>query len=139
MTPNQDSPLPTEPVVLTFPKGLVGFQQLRIFHLFEPQDGYPFKFLQSAEAPETSFICVDPVCVKADYAVPLGPEEAEALALRAPEEALILTLVVIQEEPQQMTTNLAGPLVINTHTRIGYQLVLNSDQFPLRFPITDQG
>jgi flagellar assembly factor FliW len=139
MTPNPASPTPLEPVVLTFPKGLVGFPQLHKFHLFEPQDGYPFKFLQSAENPETSFICIDPVCVKKDYEVPLSMEEAEALALLAPADALILTLVVIQDEPKQMTTNLAGPLVINIQSRTGYQLVLNSDQFPLRFPILDQG
>jgi flagellar assembly factor FliW len=139
MTSNPDPILPPEPVTLTFPKGLVGFPQLHTYHLFEPQDGYPFKFLQSAEAPETSFICVDPVCVKKDYEVPLSPDEAEALALYAPEDALILTLVVIQDEPKQMTTNLAGPLVINIKSRTGYQLVLNSEQFPLRFPILNQG
>lgn len=138
MTPEPAQP-PIEPVRVTFPKGLVGFPQLLSFHLFEPQDGYPFKFLQAVEAPETSFICIDPVYIKNDYEVPLSAEEAEALALHSPEEALILTLVVVQDQPQQMTTNLAGPLVINIQSRIGYQLVLNSDKFPLRFPIINQG
>ncbi len=123
---------------LTFPKGLLGFPELTAFRLFEPKDAYPLKFLQSIEAQEVSFICVDPACVKKDYEVPLGEEEAEILHLESPEEALVLTLVVVPEDARKMTTNLAGPLVINVKTRTGFQIVLNSDKYPLRFPIIAQ-
>ena len=40
--------------LLTFPKGLVGFPNLKVFKLFEPKDSYPLKFLQSEEAREVS-------------------------------------------------------------------------------------
>lgn len=125
-------------ILLTFPKGLLGFPQLTSFRLFEPQDGYPLKFLQAVEAPEVSFTCLDPVGIKEDYAVPLGDEEAAALGLESPAEALILTLVVIPEDARRMTTNLAGPLVINVKTRVGFQIALNADAYPLRFPILAQ-
>ncbi len=117
----------------------MGFPNLTLFQLFEPKDAYPLKFLQSVETPEVSFICVDPACVKKDYEVPLGEEEAEALHLESPEEAMILTLVVIPEDPRHMTTNLAGPLVINIKTCIGFQIVLNADNYSLRYPIIVQG
>jgi flagellar assembly factor FliW len=129
------SPFPEDGALLTFPKGLMGFPKLTVFKLFEPKDAYPLKFLQSVEAREVSFVCVDPASVKKDYEVPLGEEEAEALHLEAPQDALILTLVVIPEDPRKMTTNLAGPLVINVKTRIGFQIVLNADKYPLQFPI----
>ena len=116
-------------IPVTFPKGLLGFERLTAFTLFEPKDGYPLKFLQSNENAEVSFICIDPVTVKRDYQVPLTPEEAEALALEAPEDALILTLVVVPEDPRHMTTNLAGPLIINIRTRVGQQLNI----FPLTY------
>jgi flagellar assembly factor FliW len=132
------TPVPEEGVILSFPKGLLGFPHLAAFRLFEPQDGYPLKFLQSVEDPGISFTCIDPATVKEDYAVPLGTEEAEALALEAPEDALILTLVVIPEDPRRMTTNLAGPLVVNVKTRVGFQIALNAEAFPLRFPIIPQ-
>jgi len=132
------NPAPDEGILLTFPKGLLGFPQLKAFRLFEPHDGYPLKFLQAVEDPEVSFTCIDPASVKKDYEVPLGTEEAEALALESPEDALVLTLVVVPEDPRHMTTNLAGPLVININTRMGYQIVLNSEKYPLRFPILPQ-
>jgi len=125
-------------ILLNFPKGLLGFAHLTAFRLFEPADGYPLKFLQAVEDPEVSFTCIDPASIKPDYVVPLGADEAKALHLESPEDALILTLVVIPEDPRQMTTNLAGPLVVNVKTRLGYQIVMSSDTFPLRFPILGQ-
>ena len=140
MTPDPAiAPTTDGSTLLTFPKGLVGFPHLTQFGLIEPKDAYPLKFLQSLETPEVSFICVDPACVKKDYEVPLSPEEAEALHLEAPGEAMILTLVVIPDDPRNMTTNLAGPLVINVKTRVGFQIVLNAEKYPLRFPIVVQG
>ena len=139
MNPNQDQTTDSDgSVLLTFPKGLLGFPDLRGFRLLEPQDGYPLKFLQSVEREEVSFICIDPASVKPDYNVPLGEEESEALRLESPEQALVLTLVVIPENAQFMTTNLAGPLVINVNSRIGYQIVLSAEKYPLRYPIIPQ-
>ncbi|HEY3400912.1 MAG TPA: flagellar assembly protein FliW [Geothrix sp.] len=134
MTPTP-TPDTDEGILLTFPKGLLGFPHLTTFRLFEPMDGYPLKFLQSVEDLKIAFTCVDPVAFKADYEIPLDDEEAEALQLEAPEDAIILTLVVIPEDPRRMTTNLAGPLVVNVKTRVGFQITLNVDKYPLRFPI----
>ncbi len=130
--PNDDG------ILITFPKGLLGFPQLKAFRLYEPHDGYPLKFLQSVEDPEVSFTCINPAVIKPDYNVPLSEEEAQALSLESPEDALILTLVVVPEDARQMTTNLAGPLVLNGKTRTGYQIVFSSEKFPLRFPILPQ-
>ncbi len=122
-------------ILLSFPRGLLGFPHLTTFRLFEPSDGYPLKFLQAVDQPEISFVCMDPAGLRPDYTVPLADSEAEALAIAAPEEALVLTLVVIPEDPRRMTTNLAGPLVVNTRTRVGLQVALPSDRFPLKFPV----
>lgn len=138
ITKPASSPFFAEGVVLTFPKGLLGFERLTSFRLVEPQDAYPLKFLQSVESEEVSFICIDPAAVKKDYEVSLSDEEAQALGLESPGDALILTLVVVPENPRHMTTNLAGPLVVNVKTRVGYQIILNSETFPLRFPILVQ-
>ena len=135
VTHTDSTPGPENGTLLTFPKGLVGFPDLTRFRLLEPEDAYPLKFLQSTESVDVSFVCINPAAIKPDYEVPLGEEEAEALQLELPQDALILTLVVIPEDPRRMTTNLAGPLVINVKSLIGFQIVFSSDKFPLRFPI----
>jgi flagellar assembly factor FliW len=122
-------------VRISFPAGLVGFPQLHSFRLFEPMGGYPLKFLQSVEDPDISFSCIDVAAIRPDFEVPLGEEDAALLALEAPSDALVLALVVIPEDPRKMTANLAGPLVINGKSRIGRQVVLNTDTYPLKYLI----
>jgi flagellar assembly factor FliW len=124
-----------EDVVVAFPDGLIGFPHLRSFRLFEPSGSYPLKFLQSIEESGISFTCIDVAAVKPDYEVPLSEEEAKTLSLEKSEDALVLALVVIPEDARQMTANLAGPLVVNTQTRQGRQIVLNTEHYPLKYPI----
>jgi flagellar assembly factor FliW len=124
-----------EDVIISFPAGLIGFPQLRTFCLFEPSESYPLKFLQSIQEPEISFTCIDVGAIKLDFEFALSEEEAEALALEKPEDSLVLALVVIPEDPRQMTANLAGPLVINSRTKMGRQVILNTEQYPLKYAI----
>ncbi len=124
-----------EEIIISFPAGLIGFAHLRYFRLFEPMESYPLKFLQAIDQPEISFTCIDVAAVKMDYECALNEEEAKVLALEQPEDALVLALVVIPEDPRQMTANLAGPLVINTKTKVGRQVVLNTEIYPLKHPI----
>jgi flagellar assembly factor FliW len=120
---------------VVFPAGLVGFPALEAFRLMEPTGGYPLKFLQAVDQEEVSFVCIDIAAIKPDYEVPLGEEEAQSLALENSADALVLALVVIPENPRLMTANLAGPLVINTKTLQGRQIILNPDKYPLKFRV----
>ena len=120
---------------IIFPSGLVGFPTLEAFHLMEPSGGYPLKFLQAVDQEEVSFVCIDIAAIKPDYEVPLGDEEAQALAIEDPSDALVLALVVIPEDVRMMTANLAGPLVINTKTLQGKQVILNPDRYPLKYRV----
>ena len=121
---------------IRFPEGLIGFPEHTTFTLLEAQDGYPLKFLQSVVDPGVSFTCMDAVCAKLDYEVPLAPADAEVLALEAPEDALVLVIVSVPaNDSRQTTANLAGPLVINLRTRTGRQVVLDSAVYPLKYKV----
>ena len=87
-----------EEFVITFPVALAGFPDLSSFTLYEPPEKYPLKFLQSVDDLAVSFTCMDAASVKMDYEVPLTHEEAEFLALEPPEDALVLTMVVVPAE-----------------------------------------
>jgi flagellar assembly factor FliW len=124
-----------EESLLQFPAGLIGYPGLKTYRLFEPQDGYPLKFLQAVGREDVSFTCIDVVTFKPDYVVPMSDAEAQSLAIEDPADALILALVAVPKDPSHMTANLAGPLVVNTKTLQGRQIVLNIDQFPLAYPV----
>ena len=118
-----------------FPAGLIGFPELKRFRLFEPSGGYPLKFMQAIQNEEYSFVCIDIGAIKPDFETPLAHEDAEFLGAEKPDDLLVLALVVIPENPRQMTANLAGPLVINKKTLKGRQLALDSEKFPLKYQI----
>ena len=120
---------------IQFPAGLIGFTELKRYRLFEPTDAYPLKFLQSVDQENVSFTCINVAAIKPDYSVPLNDEDAQNLAIHAAEDALVLALVAIPKDPKKMTANLAGPLVVNTKTMQGRQIVLNIEQYPLAYPV----
>jgi flagellar assembly factor FliW len=120
---------------IAFPAGLIGFPDLRRFELLEPSDAYPLKFLHPLDRDDIHFVCIDVAAIKLDYQVPLSGDDALALAIEDPADALVLALVVIPEDPRLMTANLAGPILVNLRTRRGRQVVLNTEQFPLKFPV----
>jgi flagellar assembly factor FliW len=124
-----------EDAIIRFSAGLVGYPEIKAYRLFEPQDSYPLKFLQAVDRGDVSFSCIDVQAIKPDYVVPLGEEDANALAIREPADALVLALLVIPEDPRRMTANLAGPVVVNVKTLQARQIVLNIDQFPLAYPV----
>lgn len=121
--------------IIQFPAGLIGYPELKAYRLFEPQDSYPLKFLQSVDREDVSFTCIDVQAIKPDYVVPLGDEDARGLAIGTPADALVLALLVIPDDPRRMTANLAGPVVVNVRTLQARQIALNIDQFPLAYPV----
>lgn len=116
-------------------QGLLGFEQLLRYTLsvYDPQT--PFYWLRSQEDENAAFIVMEPCYLVEDYAFDLPDELATELEIAHSEEAFVLVILRIPENMQEMTANLAGPLVFNRRTCRGKQLVLESALYPLRFPL----
>lgn len=119
--------------IITFESGLVGFPHLREFVFIEHKPGSAFRWMQSLDAPEIAFLVVDPAHFVADYAPDLPAVWAHALALDEATPRLVYTIVNIPTgQPQLMTMNLAGPLLINVANRKAGQIVLEDEVFSIR-------
>ncbi|OGL64767.1 MAG: hypothetical protein A3J27_15225 [Candidatus Tectomicrobia bacterium RIFCSPLOWO2_12_FULL_69_37] len=117
-------------------EGLLGFPLLKRFILIGNEaDGGPFRWLQSLEEPALAFVVIDPDWLAPGYRSELPRAALEAAGLDRPEEGTVLALVTIPENPQEMTANLKGPLLFNSKTRQGLQLVLDEERHSLRCPI----
>jgi flagellar assembly factor FliW len=117
--------------VLTLDEGLLGFPEQRRYCLLEHAPGSPVQWLQSVDEPGLAFLVVNPHDFFVDYELELSDELATAMELERPEEAAVLVLVSVQES-RRLTANLVGPVVINTRTGRGRQLVLDSDCYTTR-------
>ena len=123
--------------VITFPKGLLGFPSARTYCLLEPGEDACFFWLQSLEDPGLAFVVTDPALFVQDYSVPIRPEQMGDLKLTRLEDAQVF--VIVNKVESQLTGNLQGPLVINTLTREGEQLVLAEKRWTTRHPLMKVG
>jgi flagellar assembly factor FliW len=116
--------------VITFPKGLLGFAKQTRFCLLEPGTTSDFFWLQSLDEPALAFVVTDPSLFIAEYAVPIRPEQMREMGLARLEDAQVF--VIVNKVENNLTGNLQGPLVINTLTRTGEQMVLAEKRWTTR-------
>ena len=123
--------------VITFPKGLLGFSAYTRFCLLETTEDACFFWLQSADDPTLAFVVTDPALFVPDYSVPIRPEQMTDLGLEQVQDAQVF--VIVNKVDQTLTGNLQGPLVVNTLTRTGEQMVLAEKRWTTRHPLVKVG
>jgi len=121
--------------VIHFPKGLLGFSGQTRFCLLEPGDEACFFWLQSVDEPGLAFVITDPSLFVPEYSVPIRPEQMIELKLSKLEDAQVF--VIVNKVDQTLTGNLQGPLVVNTTTRTGEQMVLAEKRWTTRHPLVN--
>ncbi len=115
--------------ILRMPDGMLGFEQCKEYVLLEDKPDTPLKWLQAVEDPAIAFIVVNPLDFVPDYSFELSDDDAEMLELRSPDQAVVLTTVTIDSNEAEVTTNLLGPIVINSATLAAKQVVLQDERY----------
>lgn len=122
--------------VINFPGGILGFPDGKRFIILDYEGEVPFKWLQSVDDPALAFLVVAPNLIKPDYSLCLKRGETADLGECNDEDLAILTILTVPEDnPGGMTANLRGPLVINSLTMRGKQMVLQDDRYAVRHPV----
>jgi flagellar assembly factor FliW len=121
--------------IITFNKGIPGFNELKKFVLLDLKEYEPFKLLQSLENDEISLIVTSPYEFFEDYEIKLGEETIKNLNIESTEQVMILTTVTLNSDVKKITTNLQGPIVINTSYNFGEQIVLDNSKYKVKSPL----
>jgi flagellar assembly factor FliW len=119
-----------ESKILTFPGGLLGFPDIERFAVVDAGDGDTYFWLQSVDDPQLAFLAAVPWAFFPDYEPVLSDADQEALDLTTASDATLFCLLTITEEA--VTANLLGPLVVNSRTREGRQVVLGDSEYSTR-------
>jgi flagellar assembly factor FliW len=114
--------------IIRIPGGLIGFGRFTRFCIIQDRPDTPFKWLQSVENPDLAFVVIDPSQFFVDYEIEVSDEDAELLEIEEPEDAVVMTTVTINSD-KRVTTNLLGPIVVNSRTLVGKQVVLQDENF----------
>lgn len=116
-----------------FPSGLVGYPGGQRFVL-DQGDGGVFE-LRGVNVDDPDFLVVAPAPFFPDYAPVIDDETVRRLDLRGQQDALVLLVVTLREEPENASANTLAPLIINARTRDAVQVILTGQPFSLRQPL----
>ncbi|WP_346913609.1 flagellar assembly protein FliW [Clostridium sp.] len=118
--------------IITFNNGLPGFESLKTFVLEDIEGSEPFKMLKSTEDENIGFVTIVPFDFKVDYEVKLTEDVINSLKVEAPEDVLILNTVTLNSDVKRITTNLKAPIVINLRNNLGYQMILDRENYSIK-------
>lgn len=117
--------------VVTFPRGLPGFEQCHRFVLLSHATFAPLRCLYAVDGL-VSFLAVDPKAVIPAYRCSLPVEHRANVGAEADTPLVWLALVAGGDGDDVPTANLRAPVVINPTSMRGCQCVLDDAQYPVR-------
>ena len=124
-----------ESKLISFSKGIPGLEEYHTFALLQFEESYPIIWLQSVDEGGVCLPVLDTFAVLTGYVFDIDDEDVKELELNGPEDLHVVSVLVIPDELQQMTANLAAPIIINTVTGQAKQIMLNGSDYNVRYPV----
>lgn len=118
--------------VITLPDGLLGMPTLQRWLMLEMGDDVPMKWFQSLDRADFGFPVCQPDFYQEGYALDVPSAVQERLGAQSAEDLVTLIITTVHPGGERVTGNLLAPMVIDTETRRGAQLVQESDGYGIR-------
>lgn len=129
-----------ESKIISFPSGIIGFPEMTDFALvYDEEKGKdtPIRWLQSLQEAEFAMPVMDPLLVAPDYNPEVQDDYLLPLGEMKAEEVLVLVTVTVPKELEKMSVNLQAPIVINVDSKKAAQIIVNAEQYPVKYYIYD--
>ena len=125
--------------IIKFSKGIVGFPDLTDFALLHDSEKGTdsIHWLQSLQEPGFAMPVMDPLRVCPDYNPEVDDEILQNLGELNPDEMLVIVTMNVPKDVKLMSVNLKGPIVINAAQKTAIQVIVEGDEYPVKFPIYD--
>lgn len=124
--------------ILSFKKGLPGFEGLNKFIIFPVEDNEIFSILHSLEDDSVGLVVVSPFYVIKNYEFKLEDEKIDELKIESPEDVLVLNTVTLNSAIEKITVNLKAPIIINIKNKLGEQIILDNPNYSIRHSLFEK-
>ena len=124
-----------ETKLITFDEGIPGLEEYSEYALLQFEESYPIIWLQSVDERGVCLPVLDTFAVLTGYVFDIDDDDVRILELSGPEDLHVVSVLVIPDEIQKMTVNLAAPIIINTITGKAKQIMLSGSEYNVRSPI----
>lgn len=125
--------------IIHFPAGIIGFSDMTDFALLhdEEKGAGSIHWLQSLQEPAFAMPVMDPLYVRPDYNPQVDDELLAGIGELQPEETLVLVTVTVPSDLTKMSVNLKGPIIINAAEKKACQVIVEGDDYAVKYPIYD--
>ncbi|MCL2151616.1 MAG: flagellar assembly protein FliW [Oscillospiraceae bacterium] len=120
---------------IVFDCGMPGLEERHKYALLQFEASYPIIWLQSVDDGSVCLPVLDTFAVLAGYVFDIDDLDVTELGLERPDELHVVSVLVIPDDIQRMTVNLAAPIIINTTTGKAKQIVLSGGEYNVRTPV----
>lgn len=122
--------------VIHFPDGIIGFDHLKDYVLLhdEEKKNSGVHYLQSVDDNEVAFVLIDPNTVVDEYKPEIDSAAVDKIGNLTDENITVFVTLIIPEDITKMSVNLKAPIIINSETLIGAQ-VLTKNDYAIKTPV----
>jgi flagellar assembly factor FliW len=121
--------------VIRFPAGIIGFPAERTFVLLTRRHGSSVGWLQSTQTPWFALPVVSVSALAGAYATASVEGSVAELGIEfKPESCAIMVVLHVSTAPNRPTVNLVAPIVINSETRMGAQVLIEGSEYSTQEP-----
>jgi flagellar assembly factor FliW len=125
----------SEKEIINFKKGLPGFENLKKFILFTVEENEIFSILHSIEDSQVGIVVMSPFIVCKDYQFKLEKQQIKELNIKSEKDVLALVTVTLSSNIKNITANLRAPIVVNIKDKIGEQIIIEKEDYKIKYPI----
>ncbi len=128
-----------EEKIITFPGGIMGFEGYKkytlLYDITDDKEKFNVSWLQSLDEPEFALPVVNPYHVKPDYNPVVEDEIIKSLGEINEENLVILLSLTVPADITKMSANLKAPFIINSDTRKGIQIIVENQDYEIKYNI----
>lgn len=118
-----------------FEYGLPGFENLSEFEFINLDEFQPFKLFRSVAMPEISMIVLDGNLLKVYDNVSFPKHEMKILGLENLKYLRTFVILRIEEKTKHFVANTKAPLILNTYSGFGKQIILDDPNLSEEFKL----
>jgi len=129
-----------EAKVLEFESGILGFEECKKYTLLydnEKDDSPVISWLQSLDEPSLALPVVSPALVKPDYDPVVEDELLNTIGELTDDNLVILLTLTVPSDISKMTSNLKAPIIINSETKKGCQVIAENEDYMIKYGVYD--
>jgi flagellar assembly factor FliW len=127
-----------EDKVLTFDNGIMGFEDYKkytILYNIEDEGKGQISWLQSLDESTLALPVISPALVKEDYNPIIEDEVLKHLGELNDDNTAVLLALTVPGEVKKTTVNLKAPIIINSDTRKGCQIIAENQEYVVKYNV----